>query len=207
MSARFAAFARHRQTVVPPVPLEAEGWGTAQTVDTERSVESVPLVPQASESWGTGWGTAQRVATERFVEPVPLVPLVPLGNDVSGNESAPPDETSADIVRLWERVIQREMERGADRPSAEAKSLAQVRGRLMNSPRMMLPDSAANSCAICGGPDTSFSRLLPIMSPEPGRHVWLHAKECHDRYRRGLAAKVGAAMIRAGLPDPREELP
>lgn len=182
MTARFAAFSRHR-------------------------TEIVPLVPQAQSSWGTGWGTPQTVATEGFVEPVPLVPHVPPENDVAGNENGRSDELSADIAKLWSRVVQREMDRGADRASAVKRALPQVRARLLNSPRMMLPGHALGCCAMCGYADSSTSHLLAVMSPEPGKHIWLHAGECHTGYRRGLAEKVDAAMVRAGLPDPREDAP
>ena len=234
MTARFAAFARHRTEIVPLVPQEGTGWGTEwgapQTIATERFFEAVPLVPhvphendvtefergalgvvphvpQPVQSWGTEDGTAQTVAAEQFPTPVPHVPLVPHENDVSGNENGADDELSVDIRKLWNRVVQREMERGADRASAVERAHALVRARLQNSPRMMLPDRAPGCCAMCGYADSSTSYLLAIMSPVPGRHVWLHAGECHTGYRRELAAKVGAAMIRAGLPDPREEPP
>lgn len=182
MTARFAAFSRHR-------------------------TEIVPLVPQAPVSWGTECGTPQSVVTERFVEPVPLVPHVPPENDVAGNENGQLDELSADIAKLWSRVVQREMERGADRASAVRRALPLVRARLLNSPRMMLPDHAPGCCAMCGYPDRPTSHLLAVMSPEPGKHIWLHAGECHTDYRKELAAKVDAAMVKAGLPDPREEPP
>ncbi|MDR6955977.1 hypothetical protein J2X65_005364 [Ancylobacter sp. 3268] len=234
MSARFVAFARHRPALVPHVPHVGTDWGTergaVKTVGAERFVSSVPhvphvppkndvaenenrvpdavpLVPQAEESWGTDWGTEQSVANERFEETVPLVPHVPLENDVAGNENVQLDELSADIAKLWSRVVQREMDRGADRASAVKRALPVVRTRLLNSPRMMLPDRAPGCCAMCGYADSSTSRLLAVMSPEPGKHVWLHAGDCHTGYRRELAAKVEAAMVRAGLPDPRDEPP
>ncbi|HSH93184.1 MAG TPA: hypothetical protein VK968_03490, partial [Roseimicrobium sp.] len=182
MTARFAAFARHRTDIVPHVP-------------------------QPIQSWGTEDGTAQTVAAEQSPTPVPHVPLVPHENDVSGNENGADDELSVDIRKLWNRVVQREVERGADRALAVERALPLVRARLLNSPRMMLPANLSNSCAVCGLPETSASRLLPVMSPGPGRHVWLHAGDCHMAYRRELAAKVDAAMIKAGLPDSRDEPP
>lgn len=182
MSARFVAFARHRPALVPHVPHVGTDWGTER-------------------------GAVKTVGAERFVSSVPHVPHVPPKNDVAGNENVQLDELSADIAKLWSRVVQREMDRGADRASAVKRALPVVRTRLLNSPRMMLPDRAPGCCAICGYADSSTSRLLAVMSPEPGKHVWLHAGDCHTGYRRELAAKVDAAMVRAGLPDPRDEPP
>lgn len=51
--------------------------------------------------------------------------------------------------------------------------------------------SIVGACEVCAEPETVESPLVAVLTETRGRHAWVHAGACHDRYREAKARERG----------------
>jgi len=52
--------------------------------------------------------------------------------------------------------------------------------------------SVVGVCDVCAEPETRESPFVAVMTETRGRHAWLHADACHERYREEVATRKQA---------------
>jgi hypothetical protein len=101
------------------------------------------------------------------------------------------------VLVLLELAIMRLVSLGRSRPEAEREAVLIVRSELRNDPRLTPEQPDPYRCLICGQRETPSRILVPVLTPVPDRHVWMHLDGCHAEHCRRQAEKAEACLQRA----------
>ena len=116
---------------------------------------------------------------------------------------------ASDLSKLAIRVRLRwisqrlQADHGRSRERANADALALIRSELANDPRLVPEQVNTRVCLVCGLPNQPGHVLVPVLTPTPDRHLWLHHGQCHQAHLDGQAELVGG-FLRAAL-NPGEQ--
>jgi len=56
--------------------------------------------------------------------------------------------------------------------------------------------SVIGVCEVCAEPETRESPFVAVMTETRGRHAWMHAGACHERYREAKARKQAETKMK-----------
>ena len=90
---------------------------------------------------------------------------------------------------------------GRSPSDAERDAVPILRAELRNDPRLTPEQADPYRCLICGQGEAPGRVLVPVLTPVPDRHLWLHLNSCHAEHMRRQAEKAEACLRTAGLRE------
>ncbi len=128
------------------------------------------------------------------VSKVPKVPAA-LSFGTFGTIGTRPEVPREEVAALLDWTANRlASDRGLAEIEARRKARAIVAAALRNDPRLTPDQPNQHRCLVCNERDGPSRPLVPVLTPKPDFHVWLHAGSCHAEYRQRQSAKVAALL-------------